>query len=566
MTLRAIRVSAALGRDGPERCDLGPNPGQALAAAKAESGPIALVICDDDLPRLDECRDLIVDRGRKHPAKPLAPLLLGQQRIPLIRGGHTSPGQLLRSLRALISRAVTSGDENAFLVGADAAAFGELWARAADPERGARPATIPLAPAASAAPVEPAARGGLFALLRQLPVPESVRERFRGDSPEARLVLQLVLRAARQSEPVLILGDTGTGKEVVARLIHDEGPRRLQSFTAVNCGAIPRELFESELFGYVKGAHSTAKARKLGLWERADGGTLFLDEIADLTLAHQVKILRALEHGEVRPVGAEREIKVDARVVVATNRDLFGMMQAGEFREDLYYRLRSFMIRTPALRDHPEDIPALARHFWTSVSRQDGELPEEIVAELTRYRWPGNARELRMVLSSLFALFGAEDLGVQHLHAVFEFEGQAAPAGLGGPPRPADAAELALHRVECLRHLRRANELVRAVQVALRPLLQGHQLDREALAPVLEQRVSELELLCLQPLLFHGEYAFSIVRRVKDQLHALAESLRGDPAQPLARGRQELEADCDLALSTLFKEVDKLLEAAARRD
>lgn len=532
MILKAIRVSGRIDRDRPERCELGPVIATVLLAARSD-GPTAYVIPEDESAALEEHRALIVDRGRKHPAKPLSPLLIGQDRIPFIRGGHTSTGQLLRSVRALLRHAAEQGDTNVFLIGADGRTFADLWARSE---------SIPKVTPVPAPPMSDGPLDGisLFSLLTELPVPESVRERFIGESQEARLVLQLTLRAAEQEDPVLILGDTGTGKEVVARLIHDQSSRRLQTFTAVNCGAIPKELLESELFGYEKGSHSTATSRKTGLWQRADGGTLFLDEIADLSLDHQVKILRALEHGEVRPVGAEREVKVDARVVAATNRDLFGMMQAGEFREDLYYRLRSFMIRTPALRDHPSDIPMLAGHFWKTITRDaSAELPGEIVTELARYRWPGNARELRMVLSSLFGLFGPEQLGARHLHAVFEFEGQA------GGGRPSLGGEVHLHRVECLRHLRRTDEVLRAAQVALRSPAEP--------AP-LEQRVSELELLCANPLRFHSEHAYAAVRRVKDRLAALV----GDPNAPA-----ELEPEFGFALTTIFHEVDALLRSTA---
>lgn len=560
MTIRAIRVAATLGRDGPERCELGPDLASALRAAKA-GAPVAYVVCEEDAGRLDDCRELIVDRGRKHPAKPLAPLLLGHERIPYIRGGHTSPGQLLRSLRTLIDHAVAQSDANVFLVGAEARAFAELWARAT-PVPAPEPERASSITPGSPKPSEGRSAGTLFSLLPELPVPESIRERFIGDSPEARLVLQLILRAARQEDPVLILGDTGTGKEVVARLIHDQSSRRLQTFTAVNCGAIPKELLESELFGYEKGAHSTATARKTGLWQRADGGTLFLDEIADLSLDHQVKIFRALEHGEIRPVGAEREIKVDARVIAATNRDVFDMMQTGDFREDLYYRLRAFMIRTPALRDHADDIPVLAVHFWRSITRDAAaELPQDILVELSRYRWPGNARELRMVLSGLFGLFGTETLSAHHLRAVFEFEGQAGGVGT----RPASSRELTLHRVECLRQLRRADEVLRAAQVGLRPLSADQPLDRSGVAPVaaaLEHRMSELELLCLRPLLFHGEAAFGAVRRVKDRLGSLVGTLRTDPVAVRDRWWGELDQDFASALTTIFQEVDRLLAAA----
>ena len=543
--LKAIRVSGRIDRDRPERCELGPGISTLLLAAKAE-GPLVYVIPEEEAALLEEHRALIIDRGRKHPAKPLSPLLIGQDRIPFIRGGHSSTGQLLRSVRALLRHAVEEGDPNVFLIGADGRTFADLWARSEPIPVRSAPGPVPISPSAEVS--------SLFSLLTELPVPESVRERFIGESQEARLVLQLVLRAAGQEDPVLILGDTGTGKEVVARLIHDQSSRRLQTFTAVNCGAIPKELLESELFGYEKGSHSTATTRKTGLWQRADGGTLFLDEIADLSLDHQVKILRALEHGEVRPVGAEREVKVDARVVAATNRDLFGMMQAGEFREDLYYRLRSFMIRTPALRDHPSDIPMLADRFWKNITRDaSAELPGDIVTELARYRWPGNARELRMVLSSLFGLFGPEQLAARHLHAVFEFEGQA------GAGRPAPGGELELHRVECLRHLRRADEVLRAAQVALRP---GAQLDGtiEAVTAALGHRVSELELLCASPLLFHGEHAYGAVRRVKDRLRELVPALRDEPER-LRNARAELGPDFGVALTTIFHEVDALLHS-----
>ncbi len=560
MTFRALRLTAALGGDALERCELGPDLRQALVGAREEPGPVVLVICDDDFGRLDSCRELIVDRGRKHRAKALGPRLLGQEKIPLIRGGYTSPGQLIRSLRALFGRALSERDGNLFLIGADAAAFGELWSRASEAAGDVRTSPPPPPPAGTATA---GSGGSLFALLPELPVPDSVRERFVGDSDEARLVLQLIVRAARQEQPVLILGDTGTGKEVVARLIHDQSSRRLQSFTAVNCGAIPRELLESELFGYEKGAHSTATARKFGLWQRAHGGTLFLDEIADLSLDHQVKIFRALEHGEVRPVGAEQELKVDARVIAATNRDLFAMMQAGEFRDDLYYRLRAFMIRTPALRDHPGDLPGLASHFWKSVTHDPAaELPEDIIADLAHYRWPGNARELRMVLSTLFALFGAHGLGVRHLHAVFEFEGQA------GERSPRDSrGELALYRVECLRQLRRTDETLRAAKVALRPLLSGQSAspaEWASAAGVLEHRVNEIELLCRRPLLFHGEATFASVRTVKDRLRTLIELLRFDAGKALALWTRELERDFEEAVRTIFKEVETLLVAAAR--
>jgi len=551
MSLRAVRLSTGLGAEGPVRVTLDADPGRALAAARDEPGPVVFLLPDDALAALDRCRDLILDRGRKHPTKPLAPMLLGQPRIPLVRGGHTSSGQLLRSVRALLTRAWERGDGNLFLVAVSPRAFEEVWARSRTVEGGEAAAPPPAGPDRTVPPSS-AARpaGSLLALLPELPVPDTVRERFVGRSPEVAAVHQLLLRAARREDPVLLLGDTGTGKEVVARLIHDQSDRRFQTFTPVNCGAIPRELLESELFGYEKGAHSTATQRKLGLWRTADGGTLFLDEIADLSLDHQVRILRALEYGEIRPVGAERAVQVDARVIAATNRDLFGAVRAGTFREDLYYRLRSFMIRTPALRDHPGDIPQLADHFWRKITRDPGaSLPAPVAEELAAWRWPGNARELKMVLTSLFALFGAFHPTPAQLRAVFEFEGQA-----GAEPPPA-SSELGLHRVECLRQLRRADEVLRAAQVDLQRAAEGG--DGRA-SEAVTRRAAELAELCRRPLLFHGEETFARVRRVEERLGRLAAALRAGTPPPDDAGEA-----LDQALSAVFREVDRLLSSVS---
>ncbi len=552
--LRVLRFTSgetARAVELPARSDL-----SAALDAERASGPRVLVLANDDLTRLPWSPGRLIDRGRKHAAKALAPILLGQDRIPVLRGSYRSAGQLGRSVRALLNRAVRQGERNLYLLGVDAQLFARLWREAAP----ARPADGAQAAAAAS---DSGPTGTLLDLLPRLPIPDTVRRRFVGESAEVDLVRQLVLRAAQQDDPVLILGDTGTGKEVVARLIHDQSARRLQTFTPVNCGAIPRELFESELFGYEKGAHSTASGRKQGLWRVAHGGTLFLDEIADLSLEHQVKVLRALEHGEIRPVGAEREQRVDARIIAATNRDIFAMVQAGSIREDLYYRLRAFMIRTPALRDHAEDIPLLARHFWSSITQDPrSDLAPDIVRELSAYRWPGNARELRMVLSSLYGLFGADGLGVKHLRAVFAFEGQAqATPGAG-----AASAEFQVHRVECLRHLRRVLDVVRACAVTLGPVLRAADVQRRVVQSALgglRRHARELEVLCLRPALFHSEAVFTRVRGLAETLATLVRTAAEDPAAVASLRRPALEHDLDLAGSTVFREIERLQSARA---
>jgi len=219
-----------------------------------------------------------------------------------------------------------------------------------------------------------------------------------GDSAAMHGVLELVARVAGSRSTVLIEGETGTGKELVARAIHAGGPRRDHLFVAVNCAALSEGLLESELFGHRRGAFTGATEDRKGLFEVASGGTLFLDEISETSAGLQAKLLRVLQEGEVRPVGENRARMVDTRVIVATNRSLEDELKAGRFRDDLYYRLRVFPIRLPPLRERREDIPALARHLLGRLARQVkkpvAEPTEETLALLARYPFPGNVREL----------------------------------------------------------------------------------------------------------------------------------------------------------------------------
>jgi len=216
-------------------------------------------------------------------------------------------------------------------------------------------------------------------------------------SNEMQRVLDLVRRVAPTDATVLIQGESGTGKEVIAKAIHHASPRAGRAFVAVNCGALPEPLLESEIFGHVKGAFTGATAHKKGLFEEAHGGTFFLDEIGEMPSTLQVKFLRALQEGEVRPVGSTQSTIVDVRVLAATNRDLGQLMQQGKFREDLFYRLNVIPVILPPLRERREDIPALAEHFLQRYGQKQGRplrLSAEAVDKLLRYPWPGNVREL----------------------------------------------------------------------------------------------------------------------------------------------------------------------------
>jgi DNA-binding NtrC family response regulator len=229
-----------------------------------------------------------------------------------------------------------------------------------------------------------------------------------GGSRALQDVFKVVGRVARSDAPVLVSGESGTGKELVAMAVHEYSPRRQQEFLAINCGAIPENLLESELFGHEKGAFTGAIARRPGRFEQADGGTLFLDEIGDMPLSVQVKLLRVLQDGTFSRVGSNETLKADARIVAATNRNLAEEVAKGNFREDLYYRLNVVEVRLPPLRERPEDIPLLAEFFLQRITRKNGmariRLSAEAVGVLQHHDWPGNVRELENTISRACAL------------------------------------------------------------------------------------------------------------------------------------------------------------------
>ncbi len=237
-------------------------------------------------------------------------------------------------------------------------------------------------------------------------------ESILGRSKRLLSVLDMAGRAAQTASTVLINGETGTGKELVARAIHFNSPRKKQPFFTINCGAIPKDLLESELFGHVRGSFTGAVMHKTGKVEAADGGTLFLDEIGDMPLELQVKLLRLVQQGEIEKVGSTTPMKVDVRIIAATHRNLQAMIEDQTFREDLYYRLAVIPLELPPLRERPEDIPELVRLFFDRAREKYGRpnlrLPEELMPRFTEYRWPGNVRELENVVERLVVLADGE--------------------------------------------------------------------------------------------------------------------------------------------------------------
>ncbi|MCW0045591.1 sigma-54 dependent transcriptional regulator [Brevundimonas sp. BT-123] len=262
-----------------------------------------------------------------------------------------------------------------------------------------------------------------------------------GDSPPMRMVKALGARAAKSSIPVLITGESGVGKEVIARALHGASDRAGKPFIAVNCGALPANLIESILFGHEKGAFTGAVDKTLGKFREADGGTLFLDEIGELPLDMQVKLLRALQEGEIDPVGGKRPVKIDVRIVSATNRDPAQQVKDGAFREDLFYRLNVFPIEAPSLRDRREDIAPLVDHFIARFNAEEGKriagCAPETLALLQGFDWPGNVRQLENAVFRAIVLADAPFLQPHDFPAI---SGVAAPMPDAQPLQAATAA------------------------------------------------------------------------------------------------------------------------------
>jgi two-component system, NtrC family, nitrogen regulation response regulator NtrX len=270
-----------------------------------------------------------------------------------------------------------------------------------------------------------------------------VRHQMIGDSAALKTVMAAVGRAAPTNATVLIQGESGVGKELVARTIHRNSLRSRERFIQVNCAAIPEELIESELFGHEKGSFTGATEKQVGKFEQADRGTIFLDEVGDMSQKTQAKVLRVLQEGEVERLGSARTIKVDVRVIAATNKNLEEEIDKDRFREDLYFRLAVIPIYVPPLRDRPEDVPALVRHYMDYFSRENNVRPKRVspaaIEALQRYRWKGNIRELRNTVERLIIMTGGDVIDLADIPGALRSPG--GPAGAPAASKPANDGE-----------------------------------------------------------------------------------------------------------------------------
>ncbi|MBN2103747.1 sigma-54-dependent Fis family transcriptional regulator [bacterium] len=570
MEIQSLKISGFHASDRFFQYRFNLESGTTLENIKKENAPAIFVVKKSEVSHL--LLDNVIDRGHKHQGKRLADYMLQHEKIPLIRASYKLSGQFKRGCQSLLKNIEEANRqihtdlsalkkindrENIYFIGIDSLLFDTIWDSAGSLKSPSK-ATLFDQYQILCRPLERSEfYQELLKLISDMEVPEDLRKSYVGESREIKLIRRLILRASQNDDPVLITGETGTGKEVVARNIHNYSPRKNKHFAAINCSAIPTELLETELFGSKKGIYTDAIDRK-GVWEYADKGSLFLDEIGDLSLRHQAKILRALDEGAIRKVGSNETIDVDVRIIAATNRDLFSMVRKEQFREDLYYRLRSFLIPTPALRHHPDDIARLARHFWKRYTKHDTALPEDIIKELRQYHWPGNARELKMILSQLVNLFGEEHLKVAHLRAVLMFDKQM----FGLQTVETDEKEFGLHRIDCLRRLKRMDEVLRAIEITLSPVLTMQKNERE-IKEEIEERLyrhfSELETLLLHPALFRKPRVYSQIRKLSDLLHNFRKQIKTSIKKAVQYWKEDIADQYIVTQGIIIQEIEDIV-------
>jgi len=343
-----------------------------------------------------------------------------------------------------------------------------------------------------------------------------LRELYIGDSYIIRYTRALACRATHTDSPVLILGESGTGKDVIARFIAGNSSDYTRSFVTVNCSALPETLLESELFGHEKGSFTGATQLKPGLFESANRGTIFLDEIGDLSPDNQVKILHAVENKEIRHVGSNRSIPVDVRIIAATNRNLDAMMKQGTFRDDLYYRISTLRIFTPPLREHPDDIPKLAKLYWER-KKHKGILTEDILDYFRNYPWPGNVRELYSLLNSLVDHYDDVNLTTAHVEGIKKMQRNI----LFQSTKSEDDDPSMFLKIKSRDVMIQVQNLLRAVKIAIRPFIHSSGAgdysitEMEKLREFLVLKSEELNNLCLEPSFFKSWDLFKKVTRYR---------------------------------------------------
>jgi DNA-binding NtrC family response regulator len=335
------------------------------------------------------------------------------------------------------------------------------------------------------------------------PIIKKLEEVYIGNAIKLKHTRALIYRASLTDSPVLILGESGTGKDVIATQIFENSSVYKKCFLRINCSALPEALLESELFGYEKGSYTGAAMDKAGFFAAAENGTIFLDEIGDLSLTNQVKILHAVENKEIRKIGSNISHPVNVRIIAATNRNLDAMMLQGTFRDDLYYRISTFRITSPSLREHPEDIPLLATSYWKRKSRKSI-LSHEFLEYLKNYQWPGNVRELYTLLNSLVDYFGDIPPRPAHVEAIRKSRQEMLVQSKNIEKN--DPSQLL--KIKSQNILINVQNILRSIKIGMRPVinqqtdLKNSLTELKNLKKFISQQVIRLNELCLEPAYF----------------------------------------------------------------
>ena len=463
--------------------------------------------------------EIITDRGTKHEKVPLSRYMLGQNKIPLLESGFKNPKQAPRSIRDLLKRAEKEDDQNVYILGVNESIFDALKK------------SISAFKELVKDNIDNKPENSVSQISHAFP-PDPLARLFLGTSDQAEKIRFFIKCAAETNDEVLILGETGTGKEVIAKAIHLLRFGNLERMQVVNCAAISENLLESELFGYKKGAFTGAEINKPGLWKLAHDSTLFLDEIGDLSKDHQAKILRALSDKKIRPVGSNSQIDVNARIIAATNVDLVSRVRSSEFRDDLYYRLNTFPIFVPPLRDRKEDITILASTFWANNTPDTAKpLSDEILEEMKKRDWPGNVRVLHSFLRCLRTLYHAkiartEEITIKDLLFAFAYHGQ----HYFQPTQGLHSEDVLLHPAHCLRRLKRVSDIFFSIKLAITSLLED-QTERTVHQDTILNNIRELKMLCIpkDAVLFHSVPTLNEVCGFADELSKLDNKLFSAP-------------------------------------
>ena len=520
---------------------------QHLYRIREQQSGCLFVVKDNDLGKIRNLDEIIIDKGTKNKKVPLSRYMIGREKIPILSSGFSNSAQVTRSIRDFLKRADQHEDRNIYLLGVNEEIFGILKDTLRDSHelKMGEQKKVP----------------EYYKLLKeQKNHPDPLARLFLGNSDQAHKIRSFIRCAAESKDEVLILGETGTGKEVIAKAIHLLRFGNLEKMQVINCAAISAELLESELFGYKKGVFTGADRDRKGLWEVSQDGTLFLDEIGDLLPNHQAKILRALAEKKIRPIGSKKQISVNARIIAATNVDLVSKVKSGDFRDDLYYRLNTFPIFVPPLRDRKEDIAILASTFWDDItSKNVPPLSEEISNELKNRDWPGNVRVLHSFLRCLRTLnheklSEGKALSLKDLQFAFAYHGQQNFL----PQHGVSSEDVRLHPAHCLRRLKRVSDIFFSIKLAITALLDSQNSSRIHQDSILNN-IRELQMLCnpKDAALFHSVPTLNVVCGFTDELSKLDEEFVSSPLNHTSSWLKVSERLMRV-MEIVFKEIERI--------